>query len=71
AWSERLRAQVLIGSLKERCLAALRLQGDRVVGEQRLLTGLGARVRDVREAPDGALFILADDQRGALIQLLG
>jgi glucose/arabinose dehydrogenase len=70
AWSERLRAQVLIGALKERCLVALRLQGDRVVGEQRLLTGLGARVRDVREAPDGALFILADDQRGALIQLV-
>lgn len=69
-WSEKLRAQILIGSLKERCLAALRLQGDRVVGEQRLLTSLGARMRDVREAPDGALYVLADDQRGALLQLL-
>lgn len=68
-WGQKLRAQLLIGSLKERCLAALRLQGDRVVGEQRLLSGLGARLRDVREAPDGTLVVLADEQRGALLQL--
>jgi glucose/arabinose dehydrogenase len=60
---------MLIGSLKERCLAFLRLQGDRVVGEQRLLTDLNARVRDVRESPSGEIYMLTDESRGAVLRL--
>jgi glucose/arabinose dehydrogenase len=60
---------MLIGSLKERCLAFLRLQGDRVVGEQRLLTDLNARVRDIRESPSGEIYMLTDESRGAVLRL--
>jgi glucose/arabinose dehydrogenase len=66
---ESLRGGMLIGSLKERCLAFLRLQGDRVVGEQRLLTDLNARVRDVRESPSGEIYMLTDESRGAVLRL--
>lgn len=66
---ESLRGGMLIGSLKERCLAFLRLQGDRVVGEQRLLTHLNARVRDVRESPSGEIYMLTDESRGAVLRL--
>ncbi|NCX43714.1 MAG: PQQ-dependent sugar dehydrogenase [Betaproteobacteria bacterium] len=66
---DALRGGLLIGSLKERCLAFLRLQGDRVIGEQRLLTGLNARVRDVRESPTGELLFITDESRGALLRL--
>ncbi|NCW98066.1 MAG: PQQ-dependent sugar dehydrogenase, partial [Betaproteobacteria bacterium] len=43
--------------------------GDRVIGEQRLLTGLNARVRDVRESPTGELLFITDESRGALLRL--
>jgi glucose/arabinose dehydrogenase len=38
----------------------LSLEGDRVVGEERVLQGLG-RVRDVEELPDGSLLVLMDE----------
>lgn len=58
------------GSLKFRYLARLALDGTRVVREERLLTDLGQRVRDVREGPDGLLYLLTDDRSdGRLIRL--
>ena len=66
---DHLRGGVLIGSLKERCLAFLRLQADRVIAEQRLLSSLNARVRDVRESPGGEIYIMTDESRGAILRL--
>ena len=45
------------------------MQGAQVVREERLLTDLGQRVRDVREGPDGLLYLLTDDRDGRLIRL--
>jgi glucose/arabinose dehydrogenase len=53
------RGNVLVGAMRERALVRLVLDGDRVVREERLLDG--TRVRDVRQAPDGRLYVLADD----------
>jgi len=41
-----------------------------VVRESRLLTGLGERIRDVRQGPDGLLYVLTDSPDGKLICLL-
>ena len=57
------------GSLKFRYLSRLVMQGDQVAREERLLTDLGQRVRDVREGPDGLLYLLTDDRDGRLIRL--
>jgi glucose/arabinose dehydrogenase len=45
------------------------LRDDRVVGEERLLMDLGARIREVAEGPDGAIYLLTDDAEGKLLKL--
>src|SRR5690606_28774682 len=61
-----LRGDALIGGLQAQAVVRLRITGDRVSGEQRLVEGIG-RVRDIEVAPDGAILILTDG--GALIRL--
>ncbi|ABL70794.1 PQQ-dependent sugar dehydrogenase [Paracoccus denitrificans] len=61
-----LRGDALIGGLQAGAVVRLRIEGDRVTGEQRLVEGIG-RVRDIELAPDGALLILTD--AGELIRL--
>lgn len=55
------QGNLFVGSLKFQTLVRLTLDGERVTGEQRLLSGIG-RVRDVRQGPDGALYLIADDK---------
>ena len=55
------RGNFLIGGLSSKALVRLVMSGDRVVGEERLLTERGERVRDVVAAPDGALWLATDD----------
>jgi glucose/arabinose dehydrogenase len=45
----------------------LTLDGARVTGEERI--PIGARVRDVRQGPDGAIYVLTDEADGALLRL--
>ena len=44
------------------------LEGDQVVGEEVLLKDRGERIRDVRQGPDGAVWLLTDDPRGEILQ---
>jgi glucose/arabinose dehydrogenase len=50
-------------------LVRLVLEGKRVVGEDWLLQDLGERIRDVKEGPDGALYVLTDDRDGKVIRV--
>jgi len=63
------KGSLLVGSLKFRYLARLTLDGTRVVSEERVLPQLGQRVRDVREGPDGFIYLLTDDRNGQLLRL--
>ena len=63
------RGNLFVGSLKFRHLVRVELEGERVVGQERLLEGTFGRVRDVRQGPDGLLYILTDENAGALIRL--
>lgn len=60
----------LVGSLKFQHLVRLTVQGDRVVSQSVELPDLGQRVRDVRQGPDGLVYILTDRNDGQLIRLL-
>ncbi len=60
---------LLVAALKEKHIARLVLEGDRVVGEERLLTDLGERVRDVAIAADGAVWAITDEENGKLVRL--
>ena len=47
----------------------LTLEGERIVREERLFNGVLGRIRDVRQGPDGLLYLLTDAQDGQLIRL--
>ncbi|MFN3494460.1 MAG: PQQ-dependent sugar dehydrogenase [Hydrogenophaga sp.] len=63
------KGRLLVGSLKFRYLARLQIDGAKVVKEDKLLTNLGQRVRDVREGPDGFIYLLTDARDGELLRL--
>ncbi|TCP14580.1 glucose/arabinose dehydrogenase [Crenobacter luteus] len=63
------RGDLFAGALRERMLVRLKLAGDRVVGEERLLVGVLGRIRDVRDGPDGYLYLLTDEDDGVLARL--
>ena len=60
---------LLVGSLRPGGLVRLRLQNGGVTLEERYLHELGERVRDVRQGPDGGLYLLTDESRGRIIRL--
>jgi aldose sugar dehydrogenase len=60
------RGSLFIGALREQRLVRLVIKDDRVIGEEHLLTDRGQRIRDVRQGPDGALYIVTDDTNGEL-----
>ena len=63
------QGSLFVGSLKFHYLARLELRDGKVVREQRLLQDLDQRIRDVREGPDGLLYVLTDESRGQLLRL--
>jgi glucose/arabinose dehydrogenase len=60
------QGSLFIGSLKEKRLVRLTLANNRVTGEEHLLIDRGQRVRDVRQGPDGALYLVTDEANGEL-----
>jgi len=60
------RGDLFVGGLIARALVRLTLEGDRVTGEEHLLGDRGQRVRDVRQGPDGALYVVTDATDGEL-----
>lgn len=63
------RGNLFVGALSARALVRMELVGTRVVHQERLLEDFDERVRDVRQGPDGFLYLLIDDSEGSLIRL--
>ncbi|MDA0225624.1 MAG: PQQ-dependent sugar dehydrogenase [Proteobacteria bacterium] len=63
------RGDLFVGALKDRMLVRLKLDGEKVVKEERLLQGVLGRIRDVRMGPDGYLYLLTDSSDGVLARL--
>jgi glucose/arabinose dehydrogenase len=63
------KGSLINGALKFQLLSRLELKGDTVVKEERLLQGLNERIRDVRQGPDGALYLLTDNDAGRILRL--
>jgi len=61
------QGSLFVGALAGRALIRLALDGERVTGEERMLQG--ERVRDVRQGPDGYLYVLTDAPDGKLLRL--
>lgn len=60
---------LLLSALSGKELRRVDMEGGEVVGQERLLTDLSERFRDVRMGPDGAIYVLTDSSDGRLIKL--
>ena len=63
------QGNLFVGALKAQVLVRLQIDGRRIVAEQRLLQDFGARIRDVRQGPDGWLYLLTDGTDGRIVRL--
>ncbi len=63
------KGSLFVGALAGRHLARLTLDGEKVVGEERLLVNR-ARIRDVRVGPAGTIFVATDESKGQILELV-
>lgn len=63
-----MKGDLFVGSLKFRYLSRLEIANGKVAREHRLLEGIG-RVRDVRQGPDGFLYLVTDEGNGKLVRV--
>jgi glucose/arabinose dehydrogenase len=65
----RWKGDLFVGALRDQMLVRLKLDGEKVVKEERLLKGVLGRIRDVRAGPDGLIYLLTDEAHGVLARL--
>lgn len=58
------KGNLFVGGMKDKFLVRLVVENNKVTGEEHLLTDRGQRVRDVKQGPDGALYIVTDQKDG-------
>ena len=63
------KGNLFVGALRGQTLVRLVLDGRKVIGEERLLTGGFGRIRDVRQGPDGWLYLLTDMADGRILRV--
>ncbi len=67
---DKWKGNLFVGSLKFQQLVRLELDAETVTHEERLLSGKLGRIRDVRQGPDGLIYLLTDENNGRLIRLI-
>ena len=63
------RGNLFVGALAGQMLVRIQLDGERIVHQERLLEGALGRIRDVRQGPDGLLYLLIDSAQGRIVRL--
>jgi glucose/arabinose dehydrogenase len=63
------RGSILVGALAGKLVSRLETSGDKVTGEERMFQGLGERIRDVRQGPDGFIYLLTDSPQGRILRV--
>lgn len=63
------RGSVLVGALAGKLVSRLETGGNKIVAEERMLQGLGERIRDVRQGSDGFVYLLTDSAQGKILRL--
>jgi glucose/arabinose dehydrogenase len=64
------RGNLFVGALAGQMLVRLELNGEKIEKEERMLLGLRERIRDVRQGPDGALWLLTDNVDGRILRVV-
>jgi glucose/arabinose dehydrogenase len=63
------RNSLFVGALAGEALVRLELDGEKIAKEERLLQPLRERIRDVRQGPDGALWLATDNSAGRILRV--
>jgi aldose sugar dehydrogenase len=63
------KGSLFVGGLVSRTLFRLTLDGDKVTAEERLINSEGKRIRDVRQGPDGFIYMVTDETEGEVLRL--
>ncbi|MCU0968632.1 MAG: PQQ-dependent sugar dehydrogenase [Rubrivivax sp.] len=63
------QGSLFIGALRAQALVRLTVDGRRITGEERLLTAMDGRIRDVRQGPDGWLYVVVDGADGRVVRV--
>lgn len=63
------QGNLFVTALNGQMLVRLTLAGNRVTGQEKLLTDIGKRLRDVRIGPDGWLYLLTDERNGEILRV--
>jgi aldose sugar dehydrogenase len=64
------KGSLFIGGMVSTNIVRLDVQGEKVVGEERLLKDLKERIRDVEQGPDGAIYAITDSVTGRILKLV-
>jgi aldose sugar dehydrogenase len=63
------KGNVFVGALAGQLLSRLTIDGEKVVSEERLFVGMNKRIRDVRQGPDGFLYLVIDAAEGEVLRV--
>jgi aldose sugar dehydrogenase len=63
------QGDIFVGSLKFKYLERMEFSGTRVTHREELLRGALGRIRDVRQGPDGMLYVLTDESDGTVTRI--
>ena len=63
------RGDMLVGGLRSRIVMRLNIRDGRVVASEKMLGSLNERIRDVREAPDGSIWLVTDAEAGRILRV--
>jgi glucose/arabinose dehydrogenase len=63
------QGSVFVGALAGLSLWRFPLIGNSVGAPEQLLSDLGERIRDVRQGPDGFIYLLTDSSSGRIVRI--
>jgi glucose/arabinose dehydrogenase len=63
------RGNIFVGGMASQKLVRLQLESGKVVGEEWLLQDRHARIRDVKQGPDGAIYVITESGNGSLLRV--
>jgi glucose/arabinose dehydrogenase len=64
------KGDLFVGAMAGKHLIRLTLDGEKITGEEALLVDRCERIRDVRQAPDGSVYVLTDEDKGSVLRLV-
>lgn len=69
SYAKKWKGNLFVGALRGRHLTRLVIDGEKVVAEEKRLVSMLSQIRDVRQRPDVAIYVLANSRTGQLVRV--